>query len=67
MQLPISISPNPLFISTIEIRFSTNINRLELLQKMSSIIDKLSFFTRTFDKLINQLIVDLTTFIFEFG
>jgi uncharacterized protein (TIGR04255 family) len=40
MQLPISISPNPLFISTIEIRFSTNINRLELLQKMSSVFSK---------------------------
>ena len=34
MQLPKSISPNPLFISTIEIRFSSNITKSELLQKM---------------------------------
>ncbi len=37
MQLPKSISPNPLFTSTIEIRFSTSLNRMELLQKMSSV------------------------------
>ncbi|MBF6641801.1 TIGR04255 family protein [Flavobacterium sp. J49] len=34
MQLPTSISPNPLFITTIEIRFSTNITKEEMLQKM---------------------------------
>lgn len=34
MQLPSSISPNPLFITTIEIRFSTNITKEEMLQKM---------------------------------
>jgi uncharacterized protein (TIGR04255 family) len=36
MQVPISISPNPLFTSTVEIRFTTNINRFDLLQKMNS-------------------------------
>lgn len=34
MTLPKSISPNPLFISTIELRFLTSLNRLELFQKM---------------------------------
>lgn len=37
MQVPISISPNPLFTSTVEIRFKTVINRFDLLQKMNSI------------------------------
>lgn len=37
MRVPKSISPNPLFTSTIEIRFVTKLNRLELLQKMSSV------------------------------
>jgi uncharacterized protein (TIGR04255 family) len=34
MNLPKSISPNPLFVTTIEIRFSTSINRFELFNKM---------------------------------
>lgn len=36
MSLPKSISPNPLFISTIELRFVTSLSRLELFQKMFS-------------------------------
>lgn len=40
MTLPKSISPNPLFISTIELRFVTSLNRLELFQKMFSQFSK---------------------------
>lgn len=36
MKVPISISPNPLFTSTIEIRFTTTSNKQELFQKMTS-------------------------------
>lgn len=35
MQLPISISPNPLFTSTIEIRFSSSLNKTDLFKIMS--------------------------------
>lgn len=37
MQVPSSISPNPLFTTTVEIRFTSVINRFDLLQKMNSV------------------------------
>lgn len=41
MTLPKSISPNPLFISTIELRFVTSLGRLELFQLMYSKFSKI--------------------------
>lgn len=40
MKVPISITPNPLFTTTIEIRFLTNINRLELFRKMNDVFSR---------------------------
>lgn len=37
MKVPSSISPNPLFTSTVEIRFTSSINRFDLLNKMNSV------------------------------
>ena len=54
MQLPKSISPNPLFTSTIEIRFSTSLNRMELLQKMSSV------FSNNFPGLLSESVLILS-------
>ncbi len=37
MELPKSISPNPLFTSTIEVRFTSNLNRYDLFEKINSV------------------------------
>lgn len=40
MKVPTSISPNPLFTSTIEIRFLSNLTQQELFQKMTNVFLK---------------------------